>query len=39
MLDCILLIALKTGWPRQEILALPAAEFNYYLDNLTKKPS
>jgi hypothetical protein len=36
VLDCILLIALKTGWSRQEILALPAVEFNHYVGMLTK---
>jgi hypothetical protein len=38
MLDSILLIALKTGWPRREILDLPAAEFNHYMERLTKTP-
>jgi len=36
VLDSILLIALKTGWSRQEILALPAVEFNHYMEVLTK---
>lgn len=36
MFDSILLIALKTGWPRREILDMPPAEFNHYLERLTK---
>lgn len=36
MFDSILLIALKTGWRRRDILDLPAAEFNHYLERLTK---
>jgi len=32
-----LLIALKTGWSRAEILALHPAEFNHYLNLLITK--
>jgi hypothetical protein len=35
-LKSVLLLAIKTGWSRQEILALPKSEFNFYLSNLTK---
>lgn len=36
MLNSILLLALKTGWSRREILELPGAEFNHYIKMLTK---
>jgi len=32
----VLLLALKTGWSRAEILSLPAEEFNHYLEMLIK---
>jgi hypothetical protein len=32
----VLLIALKTGWARAEILALPHDEFTHILDKLTQ---
>jgi len=32
----VLLLALKTGWSRAEILSLPPHEFNHYMEVLTK---
>lgn len=41
MLDGVMLLAMKFGWSRQEIMALSAAEMGYYLKRLTEltKPS
>lgn len=36
MLDSILLLALKTGWPRSDIVSLSPGEFNHYMAHLTK---
>lgn len=36
MWDAVLLIALKTGWSRKEILDLPHDEFTHILDKLTE---
>jgi hypothetical protein len=35
----VLLLAMKTGWSRAEILSLPADEFNHYLEVLIKAKS
>jgi hypothetical protein len=34
-LNKVLLLAMKTGWSRAEILSLPIGEFNHYLQILT----
>lgn len=33
----VLLLAIKTGWSRAEILALPASEFRFYIRELTSE--
>jgi len=33
-----LLLAMKTGWSRESILALSPAEFHHYLTILTQSP-
>ena len=35
----IMLLASRLGWSRAEILALPLAEAQFYVDQLTKKRS
>lgn len=32
-----MLIAVRMGWPRAEILALPEPEFRFYIRKLTEK--
>lgn len=36
MLDSVLLLALKTGWSRREIMNLSGPEFAHYMKMLTK---
>ncbi|MFA6971635.1 MAG: hypothetical protein WC208_09580 [Gallionella sp.] len=37
MLDSILLLALKTGWTRREIINLSPGEFSHYMTHLCKE--
>lgn len=36
MLDSVLLLALKTGWSKREIMGLSRSEFTHYMERLTK---